>query len=130
MRNCGEDTPSNCASQCRWSGGFEGYGRPEFYREFMTCLEEDHRCADGADASWDYCHEQASMGVPLTQAAYDFCEVMGPTFYECGFGMAPTTCARYFIEYTDETLEYLKICRNEGCDSYAKCIQTVAQGGN
>lgn len=124
---CGRDEPlASCSLSCRSGRAFESYGRPEFYREMATCLQSSADCSGGEDASWQTCYEEAALRVPLSQAAFDFCEQMGQLFFECGYGMSPTTCARNYIIFNDHMLDELQVCRRASCDTYTTCVDQIA----
>ena len=126
-RACGYYLTPSCTTDCLANGGFKAYGRVEFYQAMTACLVNDSDCPGGGDASWKACYEEASLQIPLSQAAFDFCQSVGGLFYECDYNEAPTTCARNYIFLNDAKLVQLEVCATESCDTYSQCVDRVSQ---
>lgn len=120
---CDQTFFTNCPTTCQYN--LSGYFRrvtPDAITAETECFNATTECPETLNALFSSCAEQASLVLPLSAGAENFCAWMAEPFFECAWFDSPDRCAESFSRFTPEALTEGVRCADAGCDQLSDCL--------
>jgi len=124
---CQEPEGSDCASSCVEYLSEDTRFRGEVVELAATCLRT-------ADCSWleegkysGVCFDEAAAKVPPTETLIEFCDALGPVWFNCGYMADKGQCLTTWSRWSDHLLSQALSCAVDSCEAMDQCLSDVFQ---